>query len=772
MSDPSRPANRLAMESSPYLRQHAHNPVDWYPWGPEAFERARREDKPLFLSIGYSACHWCHVMERESFENEELAAVLNEHYVSVKVDREERPDVDDVYMSAVQTMVGRGGWPLSAFLFPDGRPFFGGTYFPPEDRQGRAGFRTILEKLAEAWRERRDELAKGADEIVAEVENANRIAERAGRETLSVATGNVLTATLKRTFDARHGGFGGAPKFPPHLALEWLLQKGAEGDSIARSMALKTLDEMALGGIHDHLAGGFHRYSTDERWLLPHFEKMLTDNAQLLSLYARAFVLTGRDFYRRTARGIGDWLLSEMRGEEGGFFAATDADSEGEEGKYFVWSEEEVREVAGDAAALFASAYRVRAEGNFHDESTRQATSLNVLHLGGEPSAEDEARLAPVRARLLALRRRRVPPATDDKRIAGWNSLTVSGLAVASSILGEPRYLEAARECARFLLTRMRDAEGRLLRTWKDGEAKILAFLEDEAYLALALLDLADAEPDKAEARRWAAEARRAVNGLRRRFTRPGVPGFTFTGEGHEPLLVRTRDLFDKAIPSGPGAAARALARLARRDGDTALAAEALAAVEEVSGLMERAPHGMESWHLAWEELRTSGLLREVHVAETGTESGNEDDRELDGEGGPTGSAPEPAGGPVRVSASISTDRVAPGEMLEVRIAIELAEGWSLTGEKPLAVDAWGGPDLRCTAVELPPRRTVRHPDGTTEPGYEGRVDVTLVFEVRPEATEGEHPIAVSLRTRACGEGTCLPERALALTVPVLVLKR
>ncbi len=442
----------------------------------------------------------------------------------MKVDREERPDVDDVYMSAVQTMVGRGGWPLSAFLFPDGRPFFGGTYFPPEDRQGRAGFRTILEKLAEAWRERRDELAKGADEIVAEVENANRIAERAGRETLSAATGNVLTATLKRTFDARHGGFGGAPKFPPHLALEWLLLKGAEGDSIARSMALKTLDEMALGGIHDHLAGGFHRYSTDERWLLPHFEKMLTDNAQLLSLYARAFVLTGRDFYRRTARGIGDWLLSEMRGEEGGFFAATDADSEGEEGKYFVWPEEEVREVAGGDAALFASAYRVRTEGNFHDESTRRATGLNVLHLAEEPSAEDEARLAAVRARLLERRRRRVPPATDDKRIAGWNALTISGLAVASSILGEPRYLEAARECARFLLTRMRDGEGRLLRTWKGGEAKILAFLEDEAYLALALLDLADAEPDKAEARRWATEARRVVNGLRRRFTGPGFP--------------------------------------------------------------------------------------------------------------------------------------------------------------------------------------------------------------------------------------------------------
>jgi len=770
MPHPSRPANRLAKESSPYLRQHAHNPVDWYPWGAEAFEKARREDKPLFLSIGYSACHWCHVMERESFEDEGIASVLNESYVSVKVDREERPDVDDVYMSAVQTMVGRGGWPLSAFLFPDGRPFFGGTYFPPDDRRGRAGFLTILEKLAEAWRERREELGKGADEIVAEVEKAGRIAERAGREPLTAGTGNVLTETLKRTFDARHGGFGGAPKFPPHLALEWLLLKGAEGDSIARSMALKTLDEMALGGIHDHLAGGFHRYATDERWLLPHFEKMLTDNAQLLALYARAFVLTGRDLYWRTARGVGDWLLAEMRGEEGGFFAATDADSEGEEGRYFVWTEEEVREVAGEEAALFANAYRVRPEGNYHDESTGRATGRNVLHLAEEPATEDERRLAPVRARLLERRRLRVPPATDDKRISGWNALAVSGLAVASSVLGEPRYLDAARSAARFLLGSMRDGEGRLLRTFKDGEAKVLAFLEDEAFLALALLDLADAEPDEAEARLWAAEARRAVGRLRR-FARPGGGGFTFTGEGHEALVVKPRDLFDKAIPSAPGAAARALVRLARRERDAALASEALAAIEEVSGLMERAPRGTESWHLAWEELRTSGLVRTPAAGRTAPVEEEEEEEESAGE---EAGRPAAAGGdgPVRVSARLSSDRVAPGERLDVRIGIELQDGWSLTGEGALAVEAWGGPDLRCAAAALPPRGTVVHGDGTSEPGWEGRVDVTLAFDVTPSAAEGEHPVAVSIRYRACGDGVCLPERALALTVPVLVRPR
>ena len=315
----------------------------------------------------------------------------------------------------------------------------------------------------------------------------------------------------------------------------------------------------------------------------------------------------------------------------------------------------------------------------------------------------------------------------------------------------------------------MRDGEGRLLRTWKGGEARILAFLEDEAYLALALLDLADAEPDKAEARRWATEARRVVNGLRRRFTRPGVPGFTFTGEGHEPLLVRTRDLFDKAIPSGPGAAARALARLARREGDAVLAAEALDGGR--GGVGADGARARTARSRGTSPGRSSGRAASCGrpcVPEVRTERTNDDDDEE----AETGSAAEPAGGPVRVSASISTDRVAPGEMIEVRIAVELAAGWSLTGERPLAVDAWGGPDLRCTAVELPPRQTVGHEDGTTEPGYAGHVDVTLVFDVRPEATEGEHPIAISLRYRACGEGACLPERALALTVPVLVLKR
>ncbi|MGZ6972201.1 MAG: thioredoxin domain-containing protein, partial [Thermoanaerobaculia bacterium] len=404
--------NRLARESSPYLRQHANNPVDWYPWGDEAFEKARREDRPVFLSIGYSSCHWCHVMERESFENEEIAALLKTHWVSIKVDREERPDVDDVYMTAVQLTSGRGGWPLSAFLLPDRRPFFAGTYFPPDDRHGRPGFLSLLRRLDAAWREKREDLEGRAAEIASEVVAASGLAAHGSPEPLSPGSLGLLGAALSRLFDSEHGGFGDAPKFPPHLALAWLLRRGAAGDAAALAMAEATLEAMALGGIRDHLGGGFHRYSTDAEWFLPHFEKMLTDNAQLLAVYARAYALTGRDLFHRVARETGEYLLREMTGPEGGFFAATDADSEGEEGKYFVWDLSEIREVLGKGdAEYFCEWYGIRPEGNFRDESSGRATGLNIPHLSKQFSFEDEERLAPLRAALLAARARRVPPA-------------------------------------------------------------------------------------------------------------------------------------------------------------------------------------------------------------------------------------------------------------------------------------------------------------------------------------------------------------------------
>ena len=374
--------NRLALESSPYLRQHAHNPVDWYPWGDEAFETARRENRPVFLSIGYSSCHWCHVMEKESFESEEIARFLNAHFVSIKVDREERPDVDDVYMTAVQLTSGRGGWPLSAFLLPDRKPFFAGTYFPPDDRHGRPGFLTLLKRLEAAWREKRADIESGAARIAAEVAAASGLTARDASEPLTPASLGLLGGALSRLFDPDNGGFGDAPKFPPHLALAWLLRRGAAGDGAALTMAEATLEAMALGGIRDHLGGGFHRYSTDANWLLPHFEKMLTDNAQLLGVYARAYALTGNDLFARVARETGEYLLREMTGPEGGFYASTDADSEGEEGKYFAWDPSEIRDVLGeDEGEYFCEWYGVRPEGNFRDEATGRFTGRSILFL-------------------------------------------------------------------------------------------------------------------------------------------------------------------------------------------------------------------------------------------------------------------------------------------------------------------------------------------------------------------------------------------------------
>ena len=597
-------SNRLAGETSPYLLQHAHNPVDWWPWGEAAFARARRENKPVFLSIGYSSCHWCHVMEKESFENAAVADLLNEHFVSIKVDREERPDVDDVYMTAVQITAGRGGWPLSAFLLPDGKPFFAGTYFPPEDRHGRAGFRTLLLRIAQAWGNERASLEESARQIAEEVARAADPAGSGPAEALARDALLLPGTALARAFDPAHGGFGGAPKFPPHLALEWLLARGAGGDAAALAHAIGTLDGMALGGIRDHLGGGFHRYSTDAEWLLPHFEKMLTDNAQLLGVYARAYAVTGDALYAQVARETGDYLLSEMRGTEGGFYASTDADSEGEEGKYFCWDPKQIREVLGkgDDAEDFLEWYSVEEGGNFLEESTGRRTGASVLHLSKKIPSESESRLLPMRAALLGARAKRIPPSLDDKRVAGWNALAVSGFAVAARALGEPRYLEAARVGARFLLNVSRLPDGVLARTWKGGEAKIPAFLEDEAFLALALLDLADAEGPGA-AGIWHEEAKAAVASLRARFRRKDGPGFTFSGTGHETLLSNGRDLFDKAVPSASGAAARALARLALVTGDRALAREARDAVDEVAWLMARSPHGMESWFFALELL-------------------------------------------------------------------------------------------------------------------------------------------------------------------------
>ncbi len=732
--------NRLALESSPYLRQHAHNPVDWYPWGDEAFETARRENRPVFLSIGYSSCHWCHVMEKESFESEEIARFLNAHFVSIKVDREERPDVDDVYMTAVQLTSGRGGWPLSAFLLPDRKPFFAGTYLPPDDRRGRPGFLTLLKRLEAAWREKRADLESGAARIAAEVAAASGLTARDASEPLTPASLGLLGCALSRLFDPHNGGFGDAPKFPPHLALAWLLRRGAAGDGAALTMAEATLEAMALGGIRDHLGGGFHRYSTDANWLLPHFEKMLTDNTQLLGVYARAYALTGNDLFARVARETGEYLLREMTGPEGGFYASTDADSEGEEGKYFAWDPSEIRDVLGeDEGEYFCEWYGVRPEGNFRDEATGRFTGRSILFLSKKIIPASEERLAPARAALLAARSRRVPPALDDKRIAGWIALAVSGLAIAGRILNEGRFLDAARAGARFLLEDCRDGAGQLQRTFKDGVAKIPAFLEDEAFFVHALLDLAEAD-DESGPGVWQDEAVAAAASMRARFKRKDGPGFTFSGEGNEELLVNARDLFDKATPSSSGAAAWALARLALKTGDPDLAGEAREAVDEVSWLMARSPHGMESWYFAYETLLEFedryGLLP---LAEP----------------------------PLRVEGVAVEPRVVRGGKGVIHLRLTISEGWHLQGPDGLRIEPTGGSEFTFEEIFLPAPVRMEDTGGEVVSGWHGTFETNIPFSVSRKASKGKRDVIVRTRYRACGEGACRPDAALSLSVPV-----
>jgi hypothetical protein len=590
--------NRLIQEKSPYLLQHAHNPVDWYPWGPEAFEKAKREDKPVFLSIGYSTCHWCHVMERESFESEETAQVMNEHVVSVKVDREERPDLDQVYMIAVQLLTGSGGWPMSVFLTPEGKPFFGGTYFTP----GR--FRAIVGQIASAYHSRRPEIEQAADEVVAAV--ARHYAPPGEAPPLDGALVTTALDQLRGQFDAANGGFGGAPKFPPHGALPLLFhQYRAGGDERLLFMATRTLEAMALEGIHDHIAGGFHRYATDARWFLPHFEKMLYDNALLSRAYVEAHGITGDSFYREVAEGIYGWVAREMSHPDGGFYSAQDAESEGVEGKFYVWTRGEILNALGpEEGELFCRICGVEEQGNYREEPGGRRTGANILHLNrtlaewaeevGLPSADLAARISRARQALLAARERRARPHLDDKIIASWNGLMIASLAYAGRRLGEPRYTDAARKAADFILSQLRQ-DGHLLRRWREGEAKVPGFLEDYAFLAAALLELHETTGE----RDWLAQARELLEAALSLFWDETLGGFFFTAEGEERLFIRPKEVFDHPLPSGNGIAAQVLVRLAAVTGEPRYADLAGRTLRACAPWMAQAPQGTQSLVLA-----------------------------------------------------------------------------------------------------------------------------------------------------------------------------
>ena len=640
--------NRLIDETSPYLLQHAHNPVDWYPWGDAAFARARTENKPVFLSVGYSACHWCHVMEHESFENERIAAIINLNYVSIKVDREERPDIDALYMDAVQALTGRGGWPMSVFLTPEGLPFYAGTYFPAEDRHGLPGFRTLLLRLSQFYKTRHDEVETQVEEFRTFYENRGKLGGSRGMRSpmaaaeVDLSVLNAAERNLKRTFDITNGGFGGAPKFPHAMDLEFLLRlhlretatpvrmgnittTGREkSDLTSLAMIKRTLDKMAAGGIYDQLGGGFHRYAVDDVWLVPHFEKMLYDNALLARIYLHAYQVTGDERYARICRETLDYVRREMTSDEGGFYASQDADSEGEEGKFYVWTPEEIAAVLDhDEADLFMAVYGVTPRGNF------EQTGATVLHIDrpvaevaaarGIALEEAERRLADARMALFAARSRRIWPHTDDKIVTSWNGLMLRTFAEAAAVFDSETYAEVATNNATFLLEHLRGADGRLQRTYRAGRAHLPAYLEDYAALALGLLALYEATFDT----RWFDAARTFADELIVRFADEEDGGFYDTAADHEQLISRPREVLDNATPAGNSLATELLLLLNAFTGDTTYHARAERYLLRLAQTMAQQPSafghllcGLDRWLSPSQEIAVIGDIGDPDTLE------------------------------------------------------------------------------------------------------------------------------------------------------------
>ncbi len=639
------PSNRLEHEKSPYLLQHSHNPVDWYAWGEEAFAKARAENKPIFLSIGYSTCHWCHVMERESFESDRIAALLNRDYVSIKVDREERPDVDRIYMTFVQATTGSGGWPMSVWLTPELRPFFGGTYFPPENRYGHPGFASILTQIADAWHNSRERIEESARDVIAQLEQHAAVEPGHGPVDRALLEHGYLM--FRRTFDTQLGGFGGAPKFPRATVFNFLLRYwDRTRDREAFDMALLTLREMAKGGMHDQLGGGFHRYSVDERWFVPHFEKMLYDQAQLAVSYLEAFQITGESQYAETARSTLDYVLRDMTSPEGGFYSAEDADSvinpeepsvKGE-GAFYIWTAEEIRDLLGDPlAAWFGFRYGVADGGNVAHDPQQEFAGHNILYQAvtveetaqqfGRPVEEMRQGLERACRILLEARAQRVRPHLDDKILTSWNGLMISAFALAGAVLNEPRYAGAARRAAEFLLARLYQPEtGVLLRRYRQGDAAIPGFLDDYALFVQALVDLYESQLD----RRHLEIALRLTDAQRQRFEDAAKGGFFSSAEGDSTLVMRLKEDYDGAEPSGNSVAAMNLLRLAEftNRGDLREAARrtvrafgsrlsaAPAALPQMLCVCERMVAGMSQIVVAGEASApaTQELLRAVHA--------------------------------------------------------------------------------------------------------------------------------------------------------------
>ena len=585
--------NRLIHETSPYLVQHANNPVDWYSWGEEALKRAQEEDKPILLSIGYSACHWCHVMERESFENQEIAGIMNEHFINIKVDREERPDLDSVYMNAVQALTGSGGWPMTVFLTPDGKPFYGGTYFPPVDSKGMPGFPRVLLGMAEAYRNRRGDVIQTTTQLVSRLQQATKTTR--SLDPLTPDIFHQAYQPLVQNYDFQNGGIGSAPKFPQPMTYEFMLRYYHLTKSPnALEMVETTLQKMANGGIYDQLGGGFHRYSTDPYWLVPHFEKMLYDNALLSRLYLHAYQATGHSLYRRIAEETLDYVLREMTDPSGGFYSTQDADSGGVEGEFFIWTQDEIEAILGpEDGTLISGYFGVTEAGNFEGKNI-----LNVPQSAESFAAEAgtsleqlQAAIRKAKTPLLEARETRVHPARDEKILSAWNGLMIHSFAEAASILQRDDYSQAAEASASFLLKELR-RDGRLLRTYKDGRASLKGYLEDYAFVADGLLAVYESGFDI----RWLNEARSLADSMIELFWDEDENAFYDTGKDHESLIVRPRDVFDNATPCGSSVAVEVLLHLSVLTGESDYSRRGAAALRSIQPYLARAPMGMGHW--------------------------------------------------------------------------------------------------------------------------------------------------------------------------------
>ena len=774
-----RPSNRLAKETSPYLLLHAHNPVDWYPWGPEALARAKAENKPIFLSVGYSSCYWCHVMERESFVDPEIARALNASFVCIKVDREERPDVDQIYMAALQTFGPGGGWPMSMFLTPDGRPFFGGTYFPPRDRQGSAGFLTIVTAVAKAWTKQRAEIDKTGDDVTEAVRKRLKTASSQRRLPLSRSAVARGIEQLAEQFDPEHGGFGfnpansRRPKFPQPVDLLFLLHENREGVKTNGAtgpleMVVLTLDRMARGGIRDHLDGGYHRYSTDRYWLVPHFEKMLYDNAQLASVHIAAFEITHDPRWRDEAEATFAFIERRMTAPEGGFYSALDAETNGEEGAYYVWAPEQVKLALGEGpdADLFAEFYGLKGKSNF--EGGRY-----VLH---EPRSKDEqarahkltpeereTRLLLPRSRLLAARDKRPAPLCDDKVLTGWNGLMIAAYADGYRALKVEKYRTAAEKAAGFLLEKLRLPDGRLLRTYRQGQAKLAAYLEDYSFLAHGLIRLHAATGDA----RWLREARAITDRMVADFEDHEEGGFFFTAKGHESLLARAKDPFDNAVPSGNSVAILNLMALYRATGETSYRDHAGKALDTFSTSLSQVPAAMPAVVIGMEQYLDS-TPNTVAVSPKAPSTPDDAPAQI-----------------VTATARLADDTpatIAPGHEYSAVVSVKIEDGWHIYANPA------GLPEMKPTALEL--RRQVEqgvrllrvtYPAGESKvlgslgtekvALYEGNVDFNARLKLADDAKAGAFTVSLTLSYQACNDRLCQAPATLEVPLTVTIGK-